>query len=314
MAVMSYRVPLPAGGRSKQLDLVSPNATSVHRAIRRGGLGAYETSTAAAFLAVCEWKDPGFVLYDVGANMGLYSAMAASMFSPRAVHAFEPTPETADVFGRIVRRNRLETVQVHRVAAADTAGFAELYLSPVSDSSNSLVHGFRETDRSMVVETVRLDDVVERTGDRMDIVKIDVETFERSVLDGARTAIERDRPVVIIEVLRRKGRDHGVEISEFFAGLGYSCFELSGEPDWQPRDRLVGSGTTDRDWLLLPDGLPDELPAAWQRWRDRLGACTADRNPRVPVMTSVRAARQRGGWREVLATANRYRRSRRRTD
>lgn len=309
---MAYRIPLPEGGRTTALDIVEPNTTAVQRFIRREGLGAYEPPTASALLALCDLSDPGFVVYDVGANMGLYGQLAASMFSPSAVHSFEPAPASAEVAGRIGRRNKL-ALTVHQVAVSDHAGTAALHLSPVSDASNSLVEGFRATENRIDVRIVTIDDTVEKTGDHPDIIKIDVETHERAVLDGARSTIERDRPALIIEVLRRKGHDHGDEISEFFDGLGYRCFELSADPDWTPHPVVRGSGTTDRDWLLLPDDLPAGFPERWLMWRDRLSACTAEQNPRVPVFASVGAALRRGGLREVLATADRYRMSRRRS-
>ncbi len=302
---MSYRIPLPAGGRTDALDIVEPNSTAVQRFIRRNGLGAYETPTAAALLAVCETHDPGFVMYEVGANMGLYGALAASMFSPRQVHAFEPAPTAAAVVERIAKRNRLP-LEAHRLALSDRDGTADLYLSPVSDASNSLVEGFRSTDRKIVVPTSTIDQIVTATGDHPDVLKIDVETHERAVLDGGRHTIEHDRPSIIVEVLRRKGHDHGHEISEFFDGLGYACYELSAEPDWVAHERVRGSGTVDRDWLLVPGELPADFAERWTLWRGRLLECTVDTNPRVPVLASVRAAHLRGGWREVAAAAGRF--------
>ena len=306
---MTYRVPLPEGGRRESLDLVEPNSTAVQRFIRRNGLGAYEPPTAATVLTLCHLADPGFVMYDVGANMGLYGALGASMFSPRRVHAFEPAPRTAAVAARISRRNRLP-VTVHAVALSDRRGQADLHISPVSDASNSLVPGFRDTDQRVSVATVTLDEIVAKTGDRPDILKIDVETHERAVLDGARDTIRRDRPAVVIEVLRRRGHDHGDEINEFLDGLGYRCFELSAQPTWEASSKVRGSGSADRDWLLVPDELDRRFAEQWQVWSERWAACTVERNPSVPVIASVRAAFGRGGWREVVATADRYRRSR----
>lgn len=309
---MSYRVPLPSGGRRPFLDLIDPNATAVQRFIRRRGLGAYEPPTAATLLTLCDLASPGFVMYDVGANMGLYGALAAGMFAPRRVHSFEPAPRTAAVAARIVERNSLP-VTVHQVALSDHVGTAELHISPVSDASNSLVAGFRDTDERIVVETVTLDEMVERTGDRPQILKIDVETHERAVLDGARSTIERHRPAIVVEVLRRRGHDHGDEINAFLDGLGYRCFELSAAPTWEASTTVRGSGTDDRDWLLVPDELDGRFVERWQLWSDRWAACTFERNPRVPVLASVRAARERGGWREVVETAQRYRATFRRT-
>jgi FkbM family methyltransferase len=306
---MTYRVPLPEGGRRTHLDLIEPNSTAVQRFIRRSGLGAYEPSTSAALLTVCEAADPGFVMFDVGANMGLYGGLAASMFDPRLVHAFEPAPATASVARRIAKRNRLP-VEVHEIALSSRTGTAQLHISPVSDASNSLVPGFRDTDVRIDVATTTLDAFVDLTGDHPDILKIDVETHELAVLEGGRRTIEQDRPVIILEVLRRRGHDHGVEITEFLDGLGYRCFELSASPVWSAHPGVRGSGTDDRDWLLLPNDLDPGFTARWERWRRRLEVCGPENNPRVPVVPSVRAALRRGGWKEVWSTAGRYWRSR----
>jgi FkbM family methyltransferase len=290
------------------LDLIEPNSTAVQRFIRRHGVGNYERPTAAAVLALAETARPGFVMFDIGANMGLYAGMVASMFEPSVVHAFEPAPSTAAVATRIARRNRLP-VEVHQLALSDRDGTAELFLSPISDASNSLVEGFRATDETVSVPTATLDAFAEERDLDVDIVKLDVETHERAVLDGARSTIERCRPAIVIEVLRRRGRDHGVEIQEFFDGLGYRFHELSAEPSWGARAEIRGSGTTDRDWLLYPGELPDGFGDIWTRWSDALAVLDESTNPRVPVMSSVRSAYARGGWREVVQTADRYRRS-----
>src|SRR5690606_7296127 len=134
----------------------------------------------AAVLALGEAAPPGFVMFDIGANMGLYGAVLASMFEPSIVHSFEPAPTTAAVAERIVRRNHLN-VEVHPIALSDTNGSADLFISPVSDSSNSLVAGFRVTDETIPVTTATLDSFVDRVGTEPDIIKLDVETHERAV-------------------------------------------------------------------------------------------------------------------------------------
>ncbi len=302
---MAYRIPLPDGGRLPALDILEPNSTAVQRFIRRQGLGAYERSSAAAVLALCELRDPGFVFFDIGANMGLYGAFAGAMFRPAVVHSFEPAPIAAQVARRIMVRNRL-AAEVFEVAVSDATGSAALHLSPVSDASNSLVEGFREATDHLEVATVRLDDHVERTGCRPDIVKIDVETHEPAVLRGALDAIRTSRPAIVIEVLRRRGRDHGEEITSLMEEFGYHYFALPANPTWEAQPIISGSGTTDRDWLLLPDPIDPAMPAAWERWERRLAACGPERNPRAPVVPTVRAAFGRGGWREVVAAGRRH--------
>lgn len=302
---MTYRIPLPAGGRLAELDIIEPNSTAVQRFIRREGLGAYEPPTAAAVLALCELAGDGFTMFDVGANMGLYGSMAAAMFDPSAVHLFEPAPESARVASEIVRRNDL-AAEVFPAAAGDVTGRGSLQLSPVSDASNSMVEGFRDAIGTVEVDTITLDDHVARTGVVPDIVKIDVETFEPAVLRGAARTIGTHRPAIVVEVLRRRGTDHGVELTELMAPHGYHYYELSAAPTWEASPALRGSGTTDRDWLMTPERLDDRFPDRWEHWRRALAECGVDANPRVPIVSSVRAAWRRGGPTEVVATAKRY--------
>lgn len=302
---MSYRIPLPEGGRIDRLDLVDPFSSSVQRLIRRSGLASFEPETAAALLALFQQHDPGFVFYDVGANVGVYSAMAATMFRPASVHSFEPTPTTAEILSAVVDANDAD-VTVHRCALSDTDGHATLFLSPVSDASNSMVAGFRQSTDEVSVRTRRLDDVVADTGAVPTIIKIDVETHEPAVLAGARDTLKEHRPYVVVEVLYRSNRDLGAPIAEAFADLGYSYYALDASPDWVRADRITGRKGTSRDWLLAPEPITDEFIDRWNVWHSRYLACDLASNPRPPIVGSARRAFERGGSREIFGTAARF--------
>ncbi len=291
---MTYCVPLPAGGLSDHIDLVDPFSSSVQRLIRRSGLGSFEPETAAALLALFERSDPGFVLYDVGANVGVYSVMAATMFRPQAVHSFEPSPTTTQILASLVRANG-GGVTVHECALSDRDGEAPLFLSPVSDASNSMVAGFREAAGEVMVRTRRLDDVVAETGMPPTIIKIDVETHEPAVLAGARQTLENHRPYLVVEVLYRSKRDLGAPINDAFAGLGYSYYALDATPDWQAAERITGRKGIARDWLLAPEPLSEDFVQRWRLWYQRYLACDLAANPRPPIFKSVRRAFERGG-------------------
>jgi FkbM family methyltransferase len=303
---MAYRIPLPTDEPPLTLDILEPNSTAVQRFLRRNGLSAYEPPTVAALLALFETQDDGFGFFDVGANMGLYALLCASLFEPGVVVAFEPTPTTAHVARHIIRKNRLD-ITVEQAALSDTAGMATLHLSDKSDASNSLVEGFKRSSKGLDVERMRLDDYVRRSGHRPNVMKIDVETHEPEVIAGADETLRRDRPFIVIEVLNRHGRDHGVEITKAMAPYGYHYYELSDPADWVPRPEVVGAlGTPHHDWLLSPVPLDDQFAVNCAEWRERLAACGPERNSRVPMGRSVMAAVRRGGVREVAAAGRRY--------
>lgn len=303
---MTYRIPLPSGSRMPTLDIVEPHSTVVQRFLRRNGLACYEPPTAAALLALFDQAGPGFTFFDVGANMGLYAMLAACAFDPASVHAFEPTPATVTVLRKIVAANAVD-VEVVPAAAGAASGRALLHFSAVSDASNSLVEGFKASTGGTEVAVVALDDHVRATGVVPEIVKIDVETFEPQVLAGAADTIRRHRPTIVIEVLNRRGHDHGAEITQAMEPYGYSYYELGASPTWTPRTTISGrAGSSDHDWLLAPAALTDDFGDRVDTWRTRLAACGAERNSRVPILLSARAAWRRGGVRELVAAARRY--------
>lgn len=301
---MTYRVPLPVGGRLATLDVIDPSTSGVQRQLRRSGLASYEPSTAAALLSLFEAAGDGFVFFDVGANIGLYASMAAALFEPSSVVAFEPMPPIAEVATAIATANGL-AVRVECCAASDTDGFADLHVSPVADTSNSLNPAFRKGAETVRVPLVRLDDVV-ASGPTPDVIKIDVETHEAAVLRGARRTLETHRPALVVEVLSgRRGQDFATEISESLDGLGYSMYELLQLPSFRPEAELHSSLGETRDWLFTPEPIGDDFSHRWETWSKRLAECTADRNSRAPLGPGLRRAWDRGGAGEVVATARR---------
>ena len=302
---MSYRIPLPSGGRAGSLDIVDPSTSGVQKLLRRAGLASFEPSTAAALLTCFEERGDGFVFHDVGANVGLYSAMAAAMFEPVSVTAFEPTPTTAQIAESIAQANGLR-IDVVQAALSDAGGHADLHLSPISDTSNSLNPDFRSGIDTIRVPVMRLDDFVERSGRGPDVIKIDVETHEAAVLRGSRATLERYRPTLVVEVLTaRQGRDFASEVSSALDGLGYSMYELLETPTFNAAPELTSSVGGTRDWLLTPEPLASDFADRWTTWANRLAVCTSDRNSRVPVWPAVQRAWKRGGPREIVATARR---------
>src|SRR5690606_415958 len=62
------------------------------------------------------------VVFDVGANAGIYSLVALGANPGLTVHAFEPTPEIAARLRATADLNGLERLKVHETAVSDGAG------------------------------------------------------------------------------------------------------------------------------------------------------------------------------------------------
>ncbi len=296
---MTYRIALPSADGDRSLDIIDGSSSAVQRALRRGGIAAFEPTTVAALLAAFESNCDGLVFFDVGANVGLYSAISSLMFEPDLVVAFEPTPTTADIARAIFESNGLD-IDLVQAAVGAAAGRERLFLSATSDASNSMVEGFKRDIGTVDVDVVSIDEFVAAGRPPPTVIKIDVETFEPEVLRGARQTIERHRPVIVIEVLKRRGFDHGPEIEAEFAGLGYSYYRLGPNPAWKLRSHIRGkTGTGYRDWLLTPEPVGAAFRERFDVHRARVASCTADRNDRLPLTATIKAVTAVHGWRTV---------------
>jgi FkbM family methyltransferase len=143
---------------------------------------------------------PGSVLYDVGANIGFYSLLAARLGAQ--VFAFEPDVPNAESLERHVRLNSLGAkIEVIRAAVFSTSGFVAL--EPADSArghGNAHVGTNTEHSNPMIqVPCTTLDDFA-REHIVPDTIKIDVEGAESNVLAGAEKLFTHYRPHLICEV------------------------------------------------------------------------------------------------------------------
>jgi FkbM family methyltransferase len=151
---------------------------------------------------------PGDVVWDVGANIGWFSLLAArAVGKAGAVTAFEPSFANASWLERNALRNGLQ-VMVVCAAVSDAPGWARF------DGSTSL-GGHLTSSGSAIVRTVTLDEWAADRGSPA-FVKIDVEGAEVAVLNGAKRLLASDRPVILCEA-------HGTqkEIASILCDSGY---------------------------------------------------------------------------------------------
>jgi FkbM family methyltransferase len=151
---------------------------------------------------------PDMVFADVGANQGEFTIFAAKRLWMGKVLAFEPLESMFQQLMTNIQLNGFENVVAYNFGLSDTAGTAEIYTSTDFTRHRSFHEGLATTFptnyRSTNIGRVKLelfDEVFEDSGlNRLDIVKIDVEGAELSVLAGGYKTLERYRPVIIIEI------------------------------------------------------------------------------------------------------------------
>ncbi len=155
------------------------------------------------FDAFCE---PGNVVIDVGANIGITAVLAGAMVKGGRVIAVEPVTETFSFLVRNVRASGLSNVEcIRAAAAASDAGELALVTRPSANvaafvgSTDTMERyaGYSE----VIAPAMTLDAIVAEHGvESVDFVKIDVEGYELEVLKGAEDLLRRFEPVVFLEV------------------------------------------------------------------------------------------------------------------
>jgi FkbM family methyltransferase len=192
--------------------------------------GTYESIVQNA---IVEALNAGDVFYDVGANIGFFSLIAARCVGPSGrVFAFEPVERNIAALRRAIWRNQVRTIQLSSVAVSSSSGVD--YLNVAHHIGGATLDGFGvppDLRRRDLVRTISIDDGISTCGWRPPtLVKIDVEGAELGVLRGMVGTISRHRPHLLIEVddateagLLRKLSD----VRGFVEGLGYVARDLA---------------------------------------------------------------------------------------
>jgi FkbM family methyltransferase len=197
---------------------------------------AYEPSVRAA---IDHYVKEGDHVYDIGANLGLWSLRMLERVGPTGrVCAFEPMPETAERLAQNIKLSGHTNAIVRSHALGEAAQELTLYVP--DDLGRSSLAAESEKDKQIKVMVSRLDDVWKAQG-RPDIrfIKIDVEGAEPLVFRGATAFFKELRPVICCEINLEKLANMGFAPSDVTAPLlelGYQAWTWSDK-----RRRLVAA-------------------------------------------------------------------------
>jgi FkbM family methyltransferase len=227
---------------------------------------------------------PGDVVYDCGANLGLYARHLTGSLGAGRVVAFEPMADNREILAANLALGGIaDRVTVLPFALSDEDGTAEFQVDDMQTTSGTLSKvtggGASEGRRNLRlgplttrVPSRRLDTAVaEERLPPPDVIKVDVEGAEGLLLRGAAGLLREHRPRLLVEL-------HGAAVARdvlaVLDGLGYACagkvephIHASGygrlDPSLSPRIQ----GLYDVHFLVAsPDAadLPDAWPATWE--------------------------------------------------
>lgn len=175
----------------------------------------------------------GDVFVDVGANIGLFSLVAARHVGQSGkVYAFEPTTKIYNRLCENVQLNQFNNILCFQLALSDTVGEFPFYTSRDGfDAWNSLgqpIDG--QSIATEIVECDTWDRFVRAHGliGKVTMMKIDVEGWESRVLSGgSETLSQNDAPVLQVEFTEQAARSAASSCAEQYhtlQELGYKMF------------------------------------------------------------------------------------------
>jgi len=170
-----------------------------------------ERTDLAIFSSLCT---PGSIVWDIGANFGLYSIICACKpgFHGR-IYAAEPHRRAAKLLRQNVERNSVgNRVTLFEEALSDRDGTATFFEASETAFSGLSNTGRASLESTNIVTTYRLDTLWKKTGALpIDLIKIDVEGHEGAVLEGALEAIGASPDLIVQFEFSPKNVTHQLE-------------------------------------------------------------------------------------------------------
>ena len=124
------------------------------------------------------------IFVDIGANRGIYTVIAPTLFGYQEVHAFEPNLEVVDILKKNIELNNLTNrVVVHNYALGGQKETVNFECDPMHKGGGRITDVKIENQTTVLVETFD-SSLPPIPAKRISFIKIDTEGFEFNVLAG----------------------------------------------------------------------------------------------------------------------------------
>lgn len=170
-------------------------------------------------------------IFDIGANTGYYSLLAAYFFKNNAeIYSFEPVQEYAQCIRESIHMNHFgKNIHVCNFALSNIEKQSTIY---VSGTCSSLEQDFNDASTpTEIIELKKLDTFAKDMCP--DFIKIDVEGHELATLEGGKILLSRCTPIVFIEIIQSLASHNFVNKNfaatiKIFTEIGYDAYIFKG--------------------------------------------------------------------------------------
>jgi len=205
-------------------EMYNPGYTTIENELFWNGIEGWEKVSIDIWQTLS--KDARLIL-DIGANTGVYSLIAATINPDATIIAFEPVQRTSELFKKNLALNSNFQIELVNKAISNKNGEALFYdvdtISQYSASLNEKMLEDLENRVSYTVEVICIDNLDLLIGNKVDLIKLDVEMHEPEAIEGMLNTIKRDKPSILVEILTD---EIGKQIQELLKNEDYSFYSI----------------------------------------------------------------------------------------
>lgn len=130
-----------------------------------------------------------------GANIGYYPIIASDIIGESGrIYAYEPTPETFQVFLRNIKENNCSNIVPINSAVSDHNGYTNFKI--VNGASNHISNSFTDNKNVVCVPLATLDEM--HRNQKIDLVLMDIEGFEHLAFNGMEKLLSSNPKIKLI--------------------------------------------------------------------------------------------------------------------
>lgn len=171
------------------------------------------------------------VIFDIGSNIGSFTSLMCKRYPNGIIYAFEPQRLIFQMACGNMALNNFNNVYLYNIGLGKENKSIEIHEPDYSKRRDygtfSLVNDMKfDTSKfTSVIDVVTLDWFVEKYGiNVIDFLKIDAEGMDIDVLIGARRAINKFKPTILVEHINPSGSLYDELVNEL---NGYSLLEVN---------------------------------------------------------------------------------------
>ena len=194
---------------------------------------------AVLYCGLYDYDDMNFLLrylraedsfLDIGANIGVYTLLAASKIHSGSIYSFEALPKNYTRLQENIKLNQFKHVKTYELAVSNQTGTVALNLAE-GDSMPFITH--TATDKTITVPTDTLDNLLQNQPlANLTLAKMDIEGAEILALKGALSLLKQQRPHVWILEVNDTVSNFGhqkQDLIDFLNSYGYNLYHYSAD-------------------------------------------------------------------------------------